>query len=1267
MQQMKYILGLDLGITSIGWAVVGVDNNNSPTHIIDTNVSILESLEDKDGNLSNAARRGARGARRRLRRRAYRVKRVKELLHQELGLEIGGFYNVKGNTHTNPYALKVKGLVEKLSVTELAIVLVHYAKHRGYRSNRKNDKTNEDSKLLDAISQNEKILKDRGFTYSQYIYEFALERRGVNFPKLKNSDENYQYLFNRRTIKEEIELLLTTQVQVGVITQEFKDSYIEIWSSQRDFSEGPGEGSSYIVDFASTFGYCGFEVDGERHLRAPKCAPSTEFFTLLQKLTNLRYRDTNNAVQRLTSDQIQDIFAFAKTKKELSYSDIDKRLGINAHYEGLSLSKDEYIKVLIKYKKDNNIDKEERIEVREDESFKQALGKALKSKKLGNLKNFYGLKKIFNDHGYAQLFQELPIEYLDDIVTCLTFYKTDTRISQYFSGEGDLSVTELDWSLYPKVISEIVPNISSNYSDSASLSLILIRKLNKKLQEGIEYSEAMNQLGYDHARVAVSAEKKKLLPPIRTILDAFPNEITNPRVIRVLSYTMKTVNAIIKKYGEPQDINIEVARDIANGLRKRRDIEQEMLKNYEQNERSKTMLLRDFPNLFRSFKDIRKTDLERIKLYEEQRGICMYSLKAIPYDTLFSKDLQVDHIVPYSLSFNDSFHNKTLVYTKTNQEKGNRLPIAYIKNNSEISWSQFSASVESNYKLSDTKKRFYLATEVVEEWKSRSLNDTRFITKYITKIFENFLDFDGKVNCYNGQVINMLKKSYGLTRVAHSLESTNYRQGNINVLEEYKVLQNSDEVELHFIFKNKTTQALDTIKIKKAKENDNTPRFILADNRALDVVVNNTEYLNQLMTNHPYRMTSFELVEKVIDMAWPETIKESFLTIFNKLHIEFTKKEMRKNRDNHFHHALDAVLTACMTKSLLVRITKFYQQLEHFQDEVHASIKSGKPYIIEDTGELITSYEDFESFKRDIIRNQFELPYGNFEKEVTYRIYEVNAEVQKQKFDTEFNDNLYRNIRPLFPVKFSQKRETGPLHKETIYGISNDKKVLTQRISVDSIKDTKKIEKILYKDTRAKDTYNAVKAWFQLNKKQRGPYPTLPNGREIKKITIDAGDANKAVFVNRGYAAVDTVLRTDIYKSKNCNDTKYYFVQRHAFNLAQERNGENFNVTLWWGQGANHKTVSFQSIQESYECVDTFNKYDLVFIETKSGSGYGYLNGFSSGMLEISSIFGDGYDLFCGEQTLFNKYQSRFQITTSTIKKIEKLHVNLLGEIYPGC
>ena len=152
MQQkpQRYILGLDLGIASVGWACVWADENEHPTGLLDCGVRTFERAEvPKTGDSLALARRQARSVRRLIRRRAHRLLRLRRLLKRE-GVLLSADFNENGLVRGLPidaWALRVAGLDRKLSNKEWAAVLLHLVKHRGYLSQRKNETQSKDKEL----------------------------------------------------------------------------------------------------------------------------------------------------------------------------------------------------------------------------------------------------------------------------------------------------------------------------------------------------------------------------------------------------------------------------------------------------------------------------------------------------------------------------------------------------------------------------------------------------------------------------------------------------------------------------------------------------------------------------------------------------------------------------------------------------------------------------------------------------------------------------------------------------------------------------------------------------------------------------------------------------------------------------------------------------------------------------------------------------------------------------------------------------------------
>ena len=405
-----YIFGLDIGISSVGWGLLELDDNNNPYKIIDVGSRIFTPGEvEKTGDSRAKERREKRGARRIARRREFRLDRVKNLLYENGYLKgninsnivsekneelsiifnnmINNYYNGK---NINPYILKVEALDRKLTDEELSIILVHYAKKRGYKSNREEASDKESGKVLTAIKENEKIMKDNNYrTISEmYIKDDKFKN------KIKNSPNDYKISVTNEMYLEEINKVLDSQIKFGLITDNFKNQYLEIYNSRRSYAKGPGGNSPYGGDLIERMtGKCNF--DGNP--RAPKRAFSSEIYVALTKLVNLKYKVNDGEYIKLSEKEIKNIIEKAKEKKSISYKDLTKMIGNNIDFKDLTLSKKEYIKLIEELKKKLNIKKDTKININElssedKELYNKLYNDKLLSKTLIELKGYHTLK-----------------------------------------------------------------------------------------------------------------------------------------------------------------------------------------------------------------------------------------------------------------------------------------------------------------------------------------------------------------------------------------------------------------------------------------------------------------------------------------------------------------------------------------------------------------------------------------------------------------------------------------------------------------------------------------------------------------------------------------------------------------------------------------------------------------------------------------------------------------------------------------------------------
>ena len=289
----------------------------------------------------------------------------------------------------------------------------------------------------------------------------------------------------------------------------------------------------------------------------------------------------------------------------------------------------------------------------------------IQSTKFNFLQAYHQIKKVL-----AEDMQKLTTEQLDNIGQILSTYKSDNKRTEELSALG----------LEKKIIDALLG--INGLSKFAHLSLKALRKINPYLEEGKIYNEACAAAGYDF-KVHANTQKTELLPAYKEEMD----DITSPVARRAIAQSIKVINAIIREQKcSPVYINIELAREMAKGFDERTQIDKANKENQAKNERIMERIRTEFHK-----SNPTGMDLIKLKLWEEQDGRSPYSQKAISINRLFEPGyVDIDHIVPYSISFDDSFKNKVLVFSDENRDKGNRLPIAYLQ-------SKFGAKAAENF------------------------------------------------------------------------------------------------------------------------------------------------------------------------------------------------------------------------------------------------------------------------------------------------------------------------------------------------------------------------------------------------------------------------------------------------------------------------------------------------------------------------------------------------------------------------------------------
>ncbi|WP_310379294.1 type II CRISPR RNA-guided endonuclease Cas9 [Flavobacterium sp.] len=771
---MAKILGLDLGTNSIGWAliddklnkIIGIGSRIFPMGV--------ENLGDGDNEMSkNASRTGARGVRRQFFRRRLRKKVLLKSLSENnmCPMSLKDFEDWKKTkqfpTHKlatwfalNPYELRQKALNEKLSLEEIGRIFYHLIQRRGFLSNSRKGGS-DDGAIFKGNAKEGKIGIDdtlesiEGKTLGSYLYEI--------YPKENQPfQDGLERIRNRYTTRkmyiDEFELIWEKQSQFHtVLNHNLKTIFGGRKQDNYDtdgilFHQRPLRSQKHLV------GNCSFEPT---KTKCPISAIPVEMFRIWQWVNTVEYN--GNKISPSEKDKLIEQLLLSD---KIEFKKLRKVIG------------KESAEFKFNYKDDDMI---------------------VGTHTISNLSN----KKFFGEKWF-----EFSEKEQDDIWHVLYFFDSKSNLKDYaiknwnFSEEQAIAISKFNVkdgyaNLSRKAISKILPFLQQGYTydvavvmgginntfgdkwqnDSSEnnqkqLDLIdnveaivrskisggFIDTIKEELNKRFEFNDKQLKKLYHHSATIDVAELLEKLP-VGSAADKEIQAIRNPIVITALFELRKLVNELIDEHGQLDEIKVEMARDLKISKSQRNKIRRDQKRLERENDRVKSEV--------EKYTRVSHDNILKFKLWEECKQTCPYTGITIPVSKLFTGEVQIEHIHPWSRSLNDSFNNKTLCYADENRRKGDKTPFEFYGND-ELDWV---ARKERALKLfSDTKeypnayqkfKRF-VQQKFDDDFSSRQLNDTRFISKeasnYLTQICK-------KVNVSPGQMTAILRHKWGLNTV----------------------------------------------------------------------------------------------------------------------------------------------------------------------------------------------------------------------------------------------------------------------------------------------------------------------------------------------------------------------------------------------------------------------------------------------------------------------------------------------------------------------
>ncbi|MFQ5534474.1 MAG: type II CRISPR RNA-guided endonuclease Cas9 [Sphingomonadales bacterium] len=717
-------IALDLGANSLGFAVLELNRLGQPKQILQIGSRIFpDGRNPKDKTSLAVARRTARQMRRRRDRYLRRRKRLMVALVKH-GLMPGGEAARKGLETLDPYRLRARGLNEALPLHHFGRALFHLNQRRGFKSNRKVDGDNgETGKVKPAVAKLEAAIQAAG---KETLGAFLDWRRG-------QTDEDGHPLSTRARLEGEG---ARAEYELYPHRSMLMAEFDKLWAAQQRFhgdklSDEARDEIRHIIFHQRPLkpvkaGKCTLNPEEER---APWALPLAQRFRIFQELNHLQIKRLGGKGVPLTRDQ-RDLVAremLGKGRQKLSFNGISRLLKLSGQFEF-------------------NLESEKRKDLLCDQT----------------------AYRLSRDKFFGPAWLEMSVEEQTEIVEFLLDEPDEAKTIHWL-----VETRGLDDDRAERIANASLPDSHCRLGRGALVNIVEALE-----DEVIVYADAVQVAGYDHHSDFRTGEIFDELPYYGVPLErhvAFGTgepednqetrlgKIANPTVHIGLNQVRKVVNEIIARYGPPDEIVIEVARDLKNSRKKREDLQKQQKVNQDKNDQRRKDLA-----------DLEETDNGenrlRLRLWEELNPAdpadrrCPYTGEQISINRLFSAEVEIDHILPFSRTLDNSAANKTISLRRANRVKRNRTPYeAFGDSPDGFNWNDMearSAGFPKNKRWRFEKtamERF----EVERDFLDRHLQDTQYLSRLCREYLSCVCD-PNRVYVIPGRMTAMLRGLWGL-------------------------------------------------------------------------------------------------------------------------------------------------------------------------------------------------------------------------------------------------------------------------------------------------------------------------------------------------------------------------------------------------------------------------------------------------------------------------------------------------------------------------
>ncbi len=697
-------LGLDLGTNSVGWVLYRLDAGGEPEALVDGGVLIHSDGRDPQSRQSNAAeRREKRGMRRNRDRTLRRRRRVARLLHRHdlLPTESAERARVR---ELDPMRLRAEALDRPLEPHELGRALLSLSDRRGFKSNRQTDGGEDGAIRQDTSELRRRMAQSGARTLGDYLW-----RRRARGDTIRARLGNGLYP-DRAMVEHELGEIRSAQgphhPQVG------EDDWAEIITTllhQRLLK--PVER-----------GHCTLIPEEPR---AHKAYPLFQRFRIWQEALNLEVAPPGDPFRPLEREERERVVAKLLASRQRTFEQIvkDAALADGTRVNLRSVARDKL-----------------------DGDRTAAVLRARKC--------------------FGGAWDRLDLDQQQEIVKRLIEAEDHDALVDWLCDEHGLGEEAAE-----AVASARLPQGTGNLS-AAAIALVL-----PHMRAGKRYHEAVEAAGLgSHSDLRGSGDRERLpyygevlwrqvaggRPDGRTEVERY-GRIANPTVHIALGQVRRLFNAIADRYGRPDEVVVELARELKQSEEQRFDYQRRQRENRERNDDLRDLAAKA------GHPDPSPADMRKLRLWAEQgppdARVCPFTGAPLSIGRVLSDETEVEHLLPFSRSLDNSMNNCVVAMQSANREKRNRSPFE--------AWGHDAArydAILARVRLLPPGKQWRFEEEAMERWErdgrflDRQLNESSYLSRVVREYLEVAVD-PNRIWVTPGRMTAMLRRGWGLNSI----------------------------------------------------------------------------------------------------------------------------------------------------------------------------------------------------------------------------------------------------------------------------------------------------------------------------------------------------------------------------------------------------------------------------------------------------------------------------------------------------------------------